>query len=53
MLRFKEGVRARSVSCTRPAPWRRVVEQEDFYEDTERIARMESSLRELGIEPVP
>jgi ketosteroid isomerase-like protein len=29
--------------------WGRVVEQEDFYEDTERISALEARLRELGV----
>lgn len=32
--------------------WGRIVRQEDYYEDTERIAVLEARLRELGIEPV-
>lgn len=28
------------------------VEQEDFYEDTERIATLEARLRERGVDPV-
>lgn len=32
--------------------WGRIVEHEDFYEDTARIESFDSRLRELGIEPV-
>ncbi len=32
--------------------WGRIVEQEDFYLDTARMATFERRLRELGIEPV-
>lgn len=32
--------------------WGRIVEHEDFYEDTERIAAFEARLREFGITPV-
>jgi len=32
--------------------WGRVVEQEDFYLDTERITRFDRRLTELGIEPI-
>ncbi len=32
--------------------WGRVVHHEDFYEDTQRIAVLETRLRELGIQPV-
>ena len=32
--------------------WGRIVEQEDFYEDTGRILALEERLRELGVEPV-
>jgi ketosteroid isomerase-like protein len=31
--------------------WGRIVEQEDFYEDTGRILALEERLRELGVEP--
>jgi ketosteroid isomerase-like protein len=31
--------------------WGRIVEQEDFYEDTERIGALDARLRELGVEP--
>jgi len=33
--------------------WGRIVRQEDFYEDTQRISTLESRLTELGIEPAP
>jgi ketosteroid isomerase-like protein len=32
--------------------WGRIVEQEDFYEDTGRILAFEERLRALGVEPV-
>jgi ketosteroid isomerase-like protein len=32
--------------------WGKVVEQEDFYEDTTRIPAFDRRLRELGIDPV-
>jgi len=32
--------------------WGRIVEQEDFYVDTERITALDRKLTELGIEPV-
>ena len=32
--------------------WGRIVEHEDFYEDTGRILALEAKLRELGIAPV-
>lgn len=32
--------------------WGRIVDHEDFYEDTERIGAFEARLRELGIRPV-
>ena len=32
--------------------WGRIVEQQDFYEDSERIPAFEQALREHGIEPV-
>jgi len=32
--------------------WGRIVEQQDFYEDSERIPAFERALREHGIEPV-
>jgi ketosteroid isomerase-like protein len=31
------------------ARWGRIVQQEDFYEDTKRIDALEASLRELGV----
>ncbi|MGH2991364.1 MAG: hypothetical protein ACRDMA_16185 [Solirubrobacterales bacterium] len=31
--------------------WGRIVEHEDFYEDTQRIQTFEARLRELGVEP--
>ncbi len=33
--------------------WGRIVEQEDFYEDTGRILEFEQRLRGLGVEPLP
>jgi hypothetical protein len=32
--------------------WGQIVEQEDFYEDTERIGALDARLTELGLEPV-
>lgn len=32
--------------------WGRIVHQEVFYEDTERIVRFDAVLRERGIKPV-
>lgn len=32
--------------------WGKIVEHEDFYEDTGRILELEARLRQLGIEPV-
>ena len=32
--------------------WGRIVDQQDFYEDTSRILHLEESLREIGVEPV-
>ncbi len=32
--------------------WGKIVEHEDFYEDTSRILALEARLRELGIAPV-
>jgi ketosteroid isomerase-like protein len=32
--------------------WGRIVEHDDFYQDTERIATFDRRLRELGVEPV-
>lgn len=32
--------------------WGKIVEQEDFYEDTGRIVELEHRLRALGVEPV-
>ena len=31
--------------------WGRIVEQEDFYEDTGRILALDARLRELGVQP--
>ncbi len=33
--------------------WGRIVEQEDFYEDTTRITALEKRLRELGVQAAP
>lgn len=48
----EELYRNRTVLLVRTR-WGRVVEQEDFYEDTERIAAFETRLRELGVAAVP
>lgn len=47
----EELYRNRTVLLVRTR-WGRVVEQEDFYEDTGRIAALESRLRARGIDPV-
>ena len=31
--------------------WGKIVEQQDFYEDSGRILMLEERLRELGVEP--
>ncbi len=35
-----------------PTRWGKIVEQEDFYEDTSRMLVLEQALRERGIHPV-
>lgn len=47
----EELYRNRTVLLVRTR-WGRVVEQEDFYEDTARIATLEQRLRELRVEAV-
>ncbi len=47
----EELYRNRTVLLVRTR-WGRVVEQEDFYEDTERIVTLEARLRERGVDPV-
>ncbi len=47
----EEIYRNRTVLVAR-ARWGRIVWQEDFYEDTERIAALDARLTELGVTPV-
>ena len=47
----KEIYRNRTVLVAR-ARWGRIVWQEDFYEDTERIVALDARLTELGVPPV-
>jgi ketosteroid isomerase-like protein len=47
----QEMYRNRTVLLVRTR-WGRVVHQEDFYEDTERITALETRLRELGLAAV-
>ena len=49
--RGEELYRNRTVLVLRTR-WGRIVEHEDFYEDTERIRLVEARLRELAVEPV-
>jgi ketosteroid isomerase-like protein len=60
MVRFDDWARApdgtqiysnRTVLAARTR-WGRIVRQEAFYQDTERIVRFEAELRERGITPV-
>jgi ketosteroid isomerase-like protein len=46
----REIYRNRTVLLAR-ARWGRIVWQEDFYEDTERISALERRLTELGVDP--
>ncbi len=46
----REIYRNRTVLLAR-ARWGRIVWQEDFYEDTERITALERRLTELGVDP--
>jgi ketosteroid isomerase-like protein len=60
MVRFDDGADApdgepiyrNRVAMLVRTRWGRIVHQEDFYEDSERIAHMERRLNELGIAPV-
>ncbi len=46
----EEIYRNRTVVLARTR-WGRIVSQEDFYEDTQRIAALEARLTELGVRP--
>jgi len=47
-----ERLYANRVAMVIRTRWGRIVEQEDFYEDTERIPALERALLERGIDPV-
>jgi ketosteroid isomerase-like protein len=47
-----ERVYANRVAIVVRTRWGRIVEQDDFYEDTERIPALERALRRHGIAPV-
>jgi ketosteroid isomerase-like protein len=47
-----ERIYANRVVVVLRTRWGRVVEHDDFYEDTARILALEEKLRELGVEPV-
>jgi ketosteroid isomerase-like protein len=47
-----ERLYANRVAMVIQTRWGRIVEQEDFYEDSERIPAFERALREHGIAPV-
>jgi len=47
-----ERLYANRVAMVIQTRWGRIVEQQDFYEDSERIPAFERTLREHGIEPV-
>jgi ketosteroid isomerase-like protein len=47
-----EQLYANRVAMVIRTRWGRIVEQQDFYEDSERIPAFERALREHGIEPV-
>jgi ketosteroid isomerase-like protein len=47
-----EQLYANRVAMVIRTRWGRIVEQQDFYEDSERIPALERALREHGIEPV-
>jgi ketosteroid isomerase-like protein len=47
-----ERLYANRVAMVIRTRWGRIVEQHDFYEDSERIPAFERALREHGIEPV-
>ncbi len=47
-----ERLYANRVAMVIRTRWGRIVEQQDFYEDSERIPAFERALREHGIEPV-
>jgi ketosteroid isomerase-like protein len=46
-----EELYANRVAITVRTKWGRIVEQDDFYADTTRIAAFEEKLRRLGVEP--
>jgi ketosteroid isomerase-like protein len=50
LARFEEIYRNRTILLARTR-WGRVVCQEDFYEDTQRILALEARLSELGVQP--
>lgn len=47
-----ERLYANRVAMVIRTRWGRIVEQQDFYEDSERIPAFEQALREHGIQPV-
>ena len=47
-----EELYANRVTIVARTRWGKIVEHEDFYEDTERIVAFDEKLRELGIGPV-
>jgi ketosteroid isomerase-like protein len=47
-----ERLYANRVAMVIRTRWGRIVEQQDFYEDSERILGFEQALRERGIQPV-
>jgi len=42
-----------STSLVLRTRWGKVIEQHDFYTDTERIVALDRKLAELGVEPIP
>ncbi len=46
-----EEIYANRTALVARTRWGKIVEQEDFYEDTGRILALEEKLRELGIRP--
>ena len=46
-----ERIYANRTALVARTRWGRIVEQQDFYEDTGRILALEERLRELGVEP--
>jgi ketosteroid isomerase-like protein len=47
-----ERLYANRVAMVIRTRWGRIIEQQDFYEDTERILALEQALRERGIAPL-